>query len=139
MAGAFSEKGAKRAQKSIDSADENFRIGVMQAANMAGQLLVTRTKQGMLASAVPSDPGGYSGVRTAQLLKSIDYEVEGARFLHFGSRGAFNKGFDYAIAQHEGTSKMAARPYLTNSVDETTSQVQEMLGRVPFRKIVGGA
>lgn len=135
MAGAFSERGARRAQRSLDTAPQNFRIGVMQAANMAGQMLVTQTHQGMQASAVPSDPGGYSGVRTAQLLRSIDYEVEGAQFLHFGSRGAFNKGFDYAIAQHEGTSKMAARPYLTNAVSETSSRVRNVLGEVPFQKL----
>jgi HK97 gp10 family phage protein len=134
---AFKEVGAARAQSSLDQGDERFRIGVMQAANMAGQMLVRRTQAGMRSSAVPSSPGGYSGIRTGQLVQSIDHEVEGARFLRFGSRGAFNKGFDYAIAQHEGTRKMEARPYLTNAVEQTTSDVQNVLGEVPFRLIVG--
>jgi hypothetical protein len=39
---------------------------------------------------------------------------------------------------HAALRKMAARPYLSNAVRETTSQVQSVLGSVPFRKIVGG-
>lgn len=137
---AFSAKGDKKAQASLSGAPQRLQMGINQAAHLSGQVLVRTTQGGMLASPVPSNPGGYSGVRTGQLLGSIDYEVSGSRFLRFGSRGAFSpRGFDYAIAQHEGTSRMAARPYLTNAVTEAGPEVTRLLGEVVFRKLVGGA
>ncbi|PPC85833.1 MAG: hypothetical protein CTY31_12320 [Hyphomicrobium sp.] len=115
-----------------------MRLGIAQAANQAGQMLVRKTQVGMRASAVPSNPGGYSGIRTGKLVNSIDYEVEGDRFLRFGSRGAIERGFDYAIAQHEGTNRMAARPYLSNAVETSKVAVQALIGRTVFQKLVGG-
>lgn len=134
----FSAQGEGRALASLTGAAANFRAGLQAAAHMSGQLIVKTVKDGMLASSVPSSPGGYTGVRTGQLLGSIDYEVSGARFLRVGSRGAFRKGFDYAIATHEGTVKMAPRPYMTRGVNETQAQVESLMGTVTFRKIVGG-
>lgn len=138
MSGGFSAVGEGAAMASLAGAAARFNIGLSAAANRAGQLIVRRVQTGMAASSVPSAPGSYSGIRSGQLVGSIDHEVSGARFLRVGSRGAFNKGFDYAIAQHEGTVKMASRPYMHLAVRETEGEVRNLLGSVTFRYIVGG-
>lgn len=138
MSGGFSAVGEGAAIASLTGAASRFNVGLSAAANMAGQVIVTRVRTGMTASSVPSAAGSYPGVRTAQLLGSIDHEVSGARFLRVGSRGAFNRGYDYAIGVHEGTSKMNERPYMHLAVRETEGEVRNMLGSVTFRYIVGG-
>lgn len=138
MSGGFSAVGEAAAMNVLLNAGPRFNMGLREAAHRAGQMLVRHTKAGMAAQNVPSAPGEYSAVRTGQLIGSLDYEVSGARFLRFGSHGAFNNGFDYAVAQHEGTVKMAPRPYLTLAVNETESAVRNTLGGVTWRKIVGG-
>lgn len=147
MAGGFSEQGEGKAMGSLNGVAGRFRIGLAVAAPMVGKLLVRTTQDGMQKSGggrlyagqprQSSAPGNYPAVQTAQLLGSIDFAVTG-NSLEFGSHGAFRKGFDYAIAQNEGTSRMGARPYLELTVSKTKAEVEHVLGSVVFRKIIGG-
>lgn len=126
-----------------------FRIGVTLGAHTAGQILVRTTQQGMIQGPQTgrvypgqrrqsSAPGQYPAVQTGQLLGSIEYQVQGSSQLEFGSRGAFNGGFDYAQAQQLGTSKMAPRPYLTLTVNKTRDRIAKILGDSIYAQITGG-
>ncbi len=143
----FSAKGEARVLGQITNMPANFRAGLMSASTQAGKLLVRTTQNGMAGGKSgrvyrhptggtyqASAPGEYPAVVSNQLINSIASEVSGARFLRFGTRGAFNKGFDYALHHHERTG----RPYLTKAVNETQGQVHSLLGTVTFRKIIGG-
>ena len=141
MAGGFSAQGEGKVLGQLQGAPENFRVGLMQAAHMAGQVLVRTVQSGMTSgsksgrvygSHQASAPGEYSAVRTGNLLGSADYEVSGANFLRFGV-GAF-----YGVYQELGTSKMGARPNLGNAVSDAGNEVENLLGQVTFRRIIGG-
>ena len=124
-----------------------FHLGLNAAAHTAGQMLVRQTQAGMESAGggrlypgsrrQSSAPGGYPAVQTGQLKGSIQYKVAASK-LQFGSRGAFNKGFDYAIAQHEGTSRMAPRPYVTLTVQKSGSEIANVLGKIVWAKMIGG-
>ncbi len=147
MAGGFSEQGEGKALGSLQGLPMRFRIGVAAAADMVGKVLVTTNRSGMEASGSgrmypnqprqSSAPGNYPAVQSGQLLGSVDYAVQGM-WLEFGSKGAFNNGFDYAIAQNQGTSKMAARPFLELTVNKTKAKIESILGEVVWRKTIGG-
>jgi hypothetical protein len=125
-----------------------YALGLGHGAHMAGQLMVRTTHAGMQSAGggrlyskarrQSGAPGGYPAVQSGQLLGSIHYEVESISRLTFGSTGAFNKGFDYAIAQEMGTSKMAPRPYIKLTVDKTRAEVARILGDSIYTRIVGG-
>ncbi len=141
--------GEAAAMASLIGAPGRFKLGLKDAANMAGQLMVRRTQSGMdsagggrlypKARRQASAPGSpYPAVQSGQLYGSLGYTVEGSHALRFGSSGAFNRGYDYAIGVHEETEKMEARPYLTSTVNRTRAEVESLLGEVTFRRIVGG-
>lgn len=148
MAGGFSVIGEGRALASLTGAAGNFKAGLADAAEIAGQLLVRVTQAGMQGAGggriyagsrrPASAPGGYPAIQSSQLYGSIDHEVSGPHELRFGSHGAFNGGFDYAIAQHERTSKMEPRPYLHLTVQSTGAEVAQVLGEVTWEKIISG-
>lgn len=146
----FSKTGEDRAINSLDGAAGRFNLGLRDAASMVGKMLVRTTQQGMqqgpqTGRVYPrlkrqsSAPGEYPAIQSGQLFGSLDYEVHGAHQMQFGSRGAFNRGYDYAVGLHEGTSKMGPRPYLTLTVDKQRGAIERTLGEVTFAKIVGGA
>lgn len=147
MAGGFSAIGEARAFATLIGLPGRFRVGLADAAEMAGQMLVRTTQDGMENAGggrwypgmrrQSSAPGGYPAIQSSQLYASLGHEVSSQQ-LRFGSRGAFNRGFDYAIAQHEGTSKMAPRPYLKLTVAKRQAEIQTILGEVTWRKIIGG-
>lgn len=124
-----------------------YALGLGHGAHMAGQLLVRTAQEGMHSAGggrvYPGSkrqsgaPGGYPAVQSGQLIGSLEYQVQGISRLEFGSRGAFNRGFDYAVAQEMGTSKMAPRPYLKLTVDKTRAQIGQLLGDSVYRAIVG--
>lgn len=124
-----------------------FVVGLGHGAEMAGQILVRTAQEGMLAAGggrlYPGQrrqsgaPGGYSAVQSGQLIGSLFYRVEGISQVEFGSRGAFNGGFNYAIAQELGTRRMAARPNLRLTVDRTRDQVERILGDAVYQRIIG--
>ena len=141
MAGGFSSSGEGRVLGQLQSAPENFRIGLMQASHMAGQVLVRTAQQGILTgpktgrmygSHQASAPGEYAANRTGNLLGSVDYEVSGANFLRFGVGAA------YGVFLELGTSRMAPRPNLGNAVRDAGAEVENLLGQVTFRRVVGG-
>lgn len=147
MAGGFEAQGEGSAMQSLNGLPLRFRIGLSAAADMVGKLLVRTTQDGMQQSGggrhyvgqprQSSAPGDYPAVQSGQLLGSIDYQYHGMT-LEFGSHGAFRKGFNYAIAQNEGTSKMAPRPFLELTRAKTAAQVEQVLGTVTWRKLIGG-
>lgn len=141
--------GEAAALASIVGAEGRFRLGLRDAGNMVGQMLVRRTQQGMRdgpqsgriyprLKRQSSAPGEYPAIQSGQLVGSLDHQMHGDRRLEFGSRGAFNRGFDYAVGLHEGTSKMAPRPFLTLTVNKERGAIERILGEVTFRKMVGG-
>ena len=125
-----------------------YALGLGHGAHMAGQIMVRTAQAGMQASGggriYPGQkrqsgaPGGYSAVQSGQLLGSVRYRVHGISSLEFGSDGAFNGGFNYAVAQELGTSKMAARPNIKLTVDKTRDQVAKILGDSIYSTIIGG-
>lgn len=139
-------KGEGRATSSVADAARRFKAGVRQAARISGEIITKQVIEGMRGAGggrvygahQAGAPGDYPAIRTGGLVGSIDFEVQGVRALRVGSTGSFNGGFDYALGVHEGTSKMPARPYLTLAVEQTEGRVRSILGRVPFRKLVGG-
>lgn len=147
MAGGFQAIGEARAFASLVGLAGRFRVGLTDAAEMVGQILVRTTQEGMENAGggrhyagmrrQSSAPGGYPAIQSSQLYGSLGHEA-GQDQLRFGSRGALNKGFDYAIAQHEGTSKMAPRPYLKLTVAKKQAEIQAVLGRVTWERIIGG-
>jgi hypothetical protein len=147
MAGGFSAIGEARAFASLVGLAGRFRAGLADASEMAGQILVRTTQEGMEGAGggrfypgqrrQSSAPGGYPAIQSSQLYGSLGHEVS-ANQLRFGSTGAFNGGFDYAIGQHEGTSKMGARPYLKLTVAKKQAEIANVLGEGVWRKIVGG-
>lgn len=139
--------GEGKALQVLVGVDHKFKAGIRQAGHMAGKMLVKRTQEGILKGpqsgrvygGIRASAGGeYPANRTGGLLNSIDYTMNGSQTLEFGTRGAFNKGFDYASGLHEGTSKMSPRPYLTLAYNEKEGAMRRVLGEVTWRKIVGG-
>lgn len=147
MSDGVTKVGEAQAFKSLSGLRQRFRLGLTDASHRAGQLLVRTTQQGMQNAGggrvypgqkrQSSAPGGYPAIQSAQLYGSITYEAN-ANQLRFGSTGAHNKGFDYAIAQQEGTSKMAARPYAHLAVRSTKGQIDNIMGAHTWRYIIGG-
>lgn len=137
MAGGFSAQGEGRALASLTGAAARFQIGLRQASELAGQVLVRQVQAGMTGggsgriygSHQASAPGGYSAVQTGNMLGSVDSEVSGADEFRFGI------GVFYGVFHELGTSKMGARPNLTRAVNETSSQVQNLLGQITYRMI----
>lgn len=141
--------GEAAAIASIVGAPERLRMGLRDAAYGVGGMLDRRVRQYMRDGPQnghhypnlrrqSSAPGEFPAIQSSQLLNSIGYTVTGAERLEFGSRGAFNQGYDYAVGLHEGTSKMGARPYLTMTVDRNRTAIHRALGEVTWRKIIGG-
>lgn len=150
MAGAFESKGEEKLGILADAAAA-FQAGLSDASELVGQLLKRDVQKGFsegpqsgrLYSRLPrqsSAAGEYPAIQFGELNNSIDYEVHGSHSLDFGSRGAFNDDFDYALNLHEGTpgGQLAARPYLTMTVERTRDEVIRLLGEVTYRKIIGG-
>lgn len=59
--------------------------------------------------------------KTGDLQRSIDYEVEGNEIIvgvkdNFVGKTEEDKDMSYGIYVHEGTSKMAGRPYIRNAL-----------------------
>lgn len=149
MAGGFTVVGEARALASLVGAAGRFKMGVHDAAHLAGQLLVRTTQEGMRSAGggrhypgqrrQSSAPGGYSAIQSGQLFGTVNYEVNGSEQLRFGGGPAMNRGHDYAIYQHEGTSKMGARPFLHLTVEAKRGEVEQILGETVWRKLIGGA
>ncbi|MEQ8822969.1 MAG: hypothetical protein RIC14_01200 [Filomicrobium sp.] len=133
----FKSKGERHLAR-LDGLEERFRLGLSKAANVAGRALSDELEQGMKSANVPSEPGGYPGVRSGRLINSVGYEVSGHRFLRFGQGPAMRVSFDYAIGTHEGTSKMAPRPGVKIAVEAKKDDIERILGQVTWRFIVSG-
>lgn len=149
MAG-LTKSGEEKAISSLEGAASRVGLGLRDGGNMVGNMLVRETQRGMRdgpqsgrvyprLKRQSSAPGEYPAIQSGQLVGSIGHEMHGDHQLIFGSRGAFNGGFDYAIGQHEGTSKMGPRPYLTLTVNKMQGQIQARLGQVVWQKLIGGA
>lgn len=140
--------GDVRALAALASMARNWRFGLRDGAHLAGQILVRECQAGMQSAGggrvyagarrQASAPGGYPAIQSSQLYGSINYRVHGWRSLEFGSSGAFNNAFDYSIAVHEGTTKMAPRPYLVLTVEKTRDEITRVLGDATWRAMIGG-
>lgn len=147
MAGGFQAVGEGRALASLVGIEARFRAGLGDAAEMAGEILVRATQEGMEGAGggrtyagqrrQASAPGGYPAIQSSHLYGSLAHESSAAQ-IRFGSRGAFNRGYDYAVGQHEGNSRVAARPYLHLTVQKKGAEIERVLGEATWRKIIGG-
>lgn len=110
---------------------------MIQSKNKSGRVYlkrlgrVTRTHQ---ASAPGEAPANFTGT----LRKSLGFEVRGADQLEFGSRNgppAAGLSDRQAVAKYskfleEGTSKIAARPYLKPSFDKNKGNILQHFERL---------
>lgn len=81
----------------------------------------------------PSPPGGFPGIVTGHLQRSITYDVEVTKdgvTGRFGVLEAAEGGSPlmYALYLERGTAKMAPRPWLTLTLDGTLADVKGILG-----------
>lgn len=142
----FSAVGEGAMLRVLLNAAMNFERGLDQASHMVGQMLVRRVQIGIVSGPhsgriypgrnQASAPGEYPANQSGQLLGSMDYTV-GSHELRVGSTGAFNRGYDYAVGLHEGTTKMAPRPYLTKAVEENAAAIETTLGQTTWRLVLG--
>ena len=143
----FSAVGEGRMLRVTLGAAANYDAGMRAAAHMVGQMISRRIQVGiatgphsgrLYGSHQASAPGEYPAHWHGQLISSIGYTVDSSRQFRVGSTGAHNRGFDYAVGLHEGTSKMAPRPYITKAVTENAAAITTTLGAVTWRKVLGG-
>lgn len=79
----------------------------------------------------PSAPGAWPGLRTGQLVSSIETEAT-------GREGELSSNLDYAGYLTTGTSKMAARKMLGDALDESLSarpELAELAEAVTFEAV----
>lgn len=92
-----------RFESCADNCLRTLEHAVAESLEVAGQEAVAAVQQQMLT--------GYARpiVDTGALLESIRYSVDGAT-LHVGT------SMPYALAVHDGTSRMPGRPFLTDGI-----------------------
>lgn len=71
-----------------------------------------------------SAPGEYPAKLTGALRRSVDFRILGAATLEFGAGGL---DVPYAKWLEEGTSKMAARPYLRPTITSNDAVTRRLL------------
>lgn len=137
---AFKAKGEQRALRSLRRAPQNFKLGVRDAAHMAGRILVRTAAQGILnksksgrlyGSHQASAPGEYPANLTGRHLKSIDYRFSG-NTLRFGAGAPHSAYLEY------GTSKMLPRPTIAAADRDAGPTVRNVLIRIPYQRITSG-
>lgn len=82
--------------------------------NKRGRTYIRRDRAGRRRRHIASAPGQTPANRTGNYRKNADYKLRGSKQLEFG----ILEGAPYATFLENGTSRMAARPGLGNSVKE---------------------
>lgn len=119
-----------------------MRIALDEAAHMVGQTLVRQAQIGILNGAksgrhYPGQPNQssapleYSANQSGNLLRSINYRVEGELLIFYSDS-------DHAGYQEYGTPKMAPRPNLEMAIDDSDDTIQNILEQIIWRAISGG-
>lgn len=92
-----------------------------------GRIYLVRTGKKQYKRHQASAPGEFPANLTGNLRKSIAYTVRGWESLEIGAgpAGPGGKAAPYAKDLEEGTDKMAPRPYLKRTIEETQSNVLE--------------
>lgn len=94
------------------------KIGVLLSSEVRRNLSVSTRANG------PSAPGGFPHADTGTLRKSISYAVDRSRLeVRVGSTVL------YAPWLEDGTTKMAARPYLRRTARDLESRILNILTR----------
>lgn len=118
-----------------------FNQGLRTAAHKCGHLLVQATRHGinngtksgrMYGSHQASAPGEYSAARTRTHLNSIDYRVHGSHTFEFSANAAYSAFLEL------GTSRMAPREDLGQSVRSQSTRITRILDQVPFSYLSRG-
>ena len=134
----FSVKGEGRAVRSMENAPKNFKLGLRDAAHIAGRVLVRTAHKGILNGSKSgrlykghqaSASGEYPANLSGQHLKSIDYKFNGS-ILRFGA------GAHHSEYLEHGTSKMHPRPTLANADVEAGPTVRNILARIPYQRLL---
>lgn len=130
-----SVSGEKRALSSLANGPAKFRAALPRAMHMAGVLLVQKTKTEIMNGSKSgrtygnhqaSAPGEYSAFLSGSHLHSIDYAVQGPSQFEFGA------GAEHSAFLELGTSKMAPREDLGQSVRSEQAAVTRVLGQIPY-------
>ena len=93
-------------------------VAVPSALNKAGLLVLTRAKQ-----KAPYDTGNLRGLIAKERPSPAEVDVVSPA--------------EYSIYQEMGTYKMAAHPYMRPALDESSDQIQEILGHSVIATIQG--
>ena len=134
----MSFKANDKALGRLSGMSRRFRVGLGQAAEMGGQLLVRTSQTGqrdgpksgrIYGTHQASAPGEYSAPRTYGLHNSTDYEAS-ERQIRFGV------GVEHGLYQEVGTRYMAPRPNLGNAVEDQQEELGRLIGEVVFRRII---
>lgn len=70
-----------------------------------------------------SSPGQYPANRSGDLRKSVDFQVRGHSKMFFGS---LDNNIEYGKYLELGTGKMKPRPFLKNTIDKETRNIQNI-------------
>lgn len=108
------------------SRPEKFSIAKTLALSECGALLklyiIGKMQLTPLMSNGNSQPGGYPAIKSGNLSASLTYIISGDT-MHFGSN------LEYGKYLENGTSKMAARPFLSNTFSDQSEQIRNIIIR----------
>jgi hypothetical protein len=116
--------------------------GMDEAAHLLGEQLVRQAQVGILTGPKSgrhypalrnqsSAPGEYSANQSGDLLRSIDFSVSGETI-------SFHATSDHAGFQEFGTSRMAPRPNLEMSIEDSDGIIREIIEQAMWRAFGGG-
>ncbi len=128
MSGGMRAVGEAAVVASLVNSEKNFKKGLNEAAEFAGELLVRTARQGMASAGSPAPPGGYPGNVTGNLSAGIRHNVT-PHAMYFKSTARHKSLLE------DGTSKMLARPVITTAAKEAAGEVSTILNNMPFKRL----
>jgi hypothetical protein len=141
-------KKTKSVLADIGNHQRHFDDGIEQAWYKIGainnretkRLIESPPKTGVKYSSLPnrsSAPHQAPATQSGTLANSQAYKVSGRR-LEVGETAVSEKGAPYPLYLEGGTSKMAPRPHLLKSVNNTARAAQQILGQKVWENIQDG-
>ena len=90
-------------------------------------LIVERYAKENMSPNGPSAPGEFPAVDTGRLRASITHRIEGGGY-EKTTRGYVGTNVEYAIPLELGTVHMAARPFMTPSLETNREEIKRLIG-----------
>lgn len=88
----------------------------------AGELFINELRQELSSTGGPSSPGSPPHSQSGRLANSF-------RVVDGGDKASVVSDCDYALALENGTSRMAARPYINEALQAAFSRIKALLER----------